>query len=317
MSRVVLTGWVAVIFAIFAVGCSRRPVAEAEVAGTSSAAAVAESLLTDEGMGERLREVVGFGPRASGSEGAKRLREWMIRGLEESGWKVERQGFSSSTPQGEVEFVNVIARFGAGGEGGGGKGSRAIVCTHYDTKKFSTIEFLGANDGGSGTAGLLEFARALAVEPRLASRVDLVFFDGEEAVQQFSESDGLYGSRYFAQQLRQSGEAGRYGFAILWDMIGDKQLGLTLPSDTPVELMRGLEDAAGRVGLSGRVGRFSGPILDDHVPLQHIAGIPSMDMIDFDYLPWHTADDGLEAVSGASVREVALMTLEMLRDRLR
>ncbi len=133
MSRVVLTGWVAVICVIFAVGCSRRPVAEGEVAGTSSAAAVAESLLTDEGMGERLREVVGFGPRAAGSEGAKGLREWMIRGLEESGWKVERQGFSSSTPQGEVEFVNVIARFGAGGEGGGGKGSRAILCTHYDT----------------------------------------------------------------------------------------------------------------------------------------------------------------------------------------
>jgi Zn-dependent M28 family amino/carboxypeptidase len=241
----------------------------------------------------------------------------MIRGLEESGWKVERQGFSSSTPQGEVEFVNVIARFGAGGEGGGGKGSRAILCTHYDTKKFSTIEFLGANDGGSGTAGLLEFARALAVEPLLASRVDLVFFDGEEAVQQFSETDGLYGSRYFAQQLRQSGEAGRYGCAILWDMIGDKQLGLTVPSDTPVELMRGLEEAAGRVGLSERVGRFNGPILDDHVPLQHIAGIPSIDLIDFDYLPWHTADDGLDAVSGASVREVALVTLEMLRDRLR
>lgn len=315
MNRLVVTIWLAVGYALLIAGCSRRSVSEAKASGAEPV--VAESLMTDEGMSQRLREVVGFGPRASGSDGVKRLREWMIRGLEESGWTVEQQTFVSVTPQGEVEFVNVIARFRGGAEVVGGKGSRAIVCTHYDTKKFSTIEFLGANDGGSGTAGLLEFARALAAEPRLATRVDLVFFDGEEAVQQFSESDGLYGSRYFAQQLRQSGEAGRYGFAVLWDMIGDKQLGLTVPSDTPVELMRGLEEAAGRVGLSERVGRFSGPILDDHVPIQHIAGIPSIDLIDFDYLPWHTADDGLDAVSGASVREVALMTLEMLRDRLR
>ena len=317
MNRSVLKVCVAVWLVFFAAGCSRRSGSGGAVSEGGASTVSAESLMTDEGMERRLREVVGFGPRASGSEGAKRLREWMISGLAESGWKVERQAFISATPHGEVEFVNVVARFGGAGEVVNGKGSRAILCTHYDTKKFSTIEFLGANDGGSGTAGLLEFARVLAAEPRLAARVDLVFFDGEEAVQQFSESDGLYGSRYFAQQLRQSGEAGRYGFAILWDMIGDKQLGLTVPSDSPLELMRCLEEAAGRVGLSGRVGRFGGPILDDHVPLQHIAGIPSIDLIDFDFLPWHTADDGLDAVSGASVREVALVTLEMLRDRLR
>ena len=274
--------------------------------------------MTVEAIESRLREIVAFGPRPSGSEALGRMRDWLAKALEDAGWRVDFQRFPCATPHGEVEFVNLVARFGEGSSGSAGtKGSRAILCTHYDTKKFSTIEFLGANDGGSGTAGLVEFARVLSKEPRLAAKTDLVFFDGEEAVQQFSESDGLYGSRYFAQQLRSSGEASGYGFAILWDMIGDRQLGLTVPSDTPVELMRGLEEAANRLGLSDRVGRFAGPILDDHVPLQHIAGIPAMDLIDFDYLPWHTADDRMESVSGESIREVALMTLEMLRDRLR
>lgn len=310
-----LAGWLAA----WITGCSRQPEPRGvEVVDGAATAQEVGAILTQEGIEARLREIVGFGPRPSGSEALKTMREWMIRGLEDAGWRVELQKFPCVTPHGEVEFVNVVARYG-GSAGGhvGTKGSRAILCTHYDTKKFSTIEFLGANDGGSGTAGLIEFARVLAKEPLLAGRTDLVFFDGEEAVQQFSESDGLYGSRYFAQQLRSSGEASGYGFAILWDMIGDRKLGLTVPSDTPAELMRGLEQAANRLGLSERVGRFSGPILDDHVPLQHIAGIPAMDLIDFDYLPWHTADDRLEAVSGESIREVALITLEMLRDRLR
>jgi hypothetical protein len=124
--------------AIFVAGCSRRSVSEGEATETSPAAVVAESVLTEEGMGQRLREVVGFGPRASGSEGAKQLREWMIRGLEESGWKVERQAFVSTTPQGEVEFVNVIARFGAGGDGGGANGvARNVVHALRHEKVFN------------------------------------------------------------------------------------------------------------------------------------------------------------------------------------
>ncbi len=312
--------WICVgLMGFWLVGCSRVPESRGgDVVDGRAVVEKVEAVLTEEALDARLREIVAFGPRPSGSEALKKMREWLVKALEDAGWIVELQSFSCATPHGEVEFVNLVARFGGvSGGGAAGKGSRAILCTHYDTKKFSTIEFLGANDGGSGTAGLVEFARALAKEPRLASKTDLVFFDGEEAVQQFSESDGLYGSRYFSQHLRGSGEASGYGFAILWDMIGDRQLGLTVPSDTPAELLRGLEEAASRLGLSQRVGRFASPILDDHVPLHRIAGIPAIDLIDFDYLPWHTADDRLESVSGASIREVVLMTLEMLRDRLR
>jgi hypothetical protein len=248
-------------------------------------------------------------------EKARRLIE---ASLESAGWSVERQTFDQPTPHGTKRMVNLVARFASASaklsrsappsEGT----ARALVASHYDTKIFSTITFLGANDGASSTGALVELARVLALDPEMAARVDLVFFDGEEAVQQFSETDGLYGSRYFAASLRDSPPPVRYQFGIVWDMIGDKNLNVTLPIDSPKQLAREVLDSAQSLGVRDKFGLLDRALLDDHVPLQQIARIPTLDIIDFDYAAWHTADDTLQQLSAESLQTVGAVTLHHL-----
>src|SRR5947207_15704526 len=98
-----------------------------------------------------------------------------------------------------MTFVNLVGRFG------NEKGlAQFLLCSHYDTKTFDTIRFVGANDGGSSTGLLIEMARVLAMNPALAGKVELVFFDGEEAFENFTTTDGLCGSRHFWSDLRAS-----------------------------------------------------------------------------------------------------------------
>src|SRR5262249_13295760 len=165
-------------------------------------------------------------------------RLYITRELRNCHWLVEEQAFEEETPRGKVRFVNLIATHGDLGK----KAAGFVVCSHYDTKTFDTINFVGANDGGSSTGALIEMARVLDLHPALANQVELVFFDGEEAYVQFTKTDGLYGSRYFAKQLAASNRTFRAG--ILWDMIGDRDLTITLPLDSPPDLARGIFAAA-------------------------------------------------------------------------
>src|SRR6202040_1162307 len=130
-----------------------------------------------------------------------RARAYIEEQLEASGWKVTEQAFSDQTPRGEMKFVNLVAQFGNGSK------PTFLLCSHYDTKIFDAFKFVGANDGGSSTGLLLELARVLALQPALAEKMELVFFDGEEAVENFSDTDGIYGSRHFAQELARDGSA--------------------------------------------------------------------------------------------------------------
>lgn len=269
-----------------------------------------------------VQRQVECGPRPAGSAALEKAREHIENSLRQSGWSIERQAFNQSTPHGLKGMVNIVARFKLGAhrdpkappqpEPATPAGSRALVASHYDTKVFSTISFVGANDGASSTGALLELARVLALDPKLASRIDLVFFDGEEAVQQFSETDGLYGSRHFAGRLRDSGQNAQYRFAIVWDMIGDKNLNLTLPLDSPKELTREVLESARFLGVREKFGLLDRSLLDDHVPLQHVARIPTLDIIDFDYPAWHTADDTLHQISPESLQIVGSVTLHHL-----
>jgi hypothetical protein len=262
---------------------------------------------------DEVQKQVECGPRPAGSKALEKARGLIDQTLRKHGWEVETQAFDQPTPHGAKRMVNLVARFPVRpGQSAPKAGSRALIASHYDTKVFSTIAFLGANDGGSSTGALLELARVLALEPSLARSVDLVFFDGEEAVQQFSETDGLYGSRYFAGALRESGQAAQYGFGIVWDMIGDKNLNITLPIDSPKQITRAVLDSAQALGVRGAFGLLDRALLDDHVPLQQVARIPCLDIIDFDYPAWHTADDTLDQISPASLQTIGQVTLHYL-----
>jgi glutaminyl-peptide cyclotransferase len=147
--------------------------------------------------------------------------------------------------------------------------------------------------------------------------VELVFFDGEEAVVQFTETDGFYGSRHYAKALRDSNRNRQFVFGILWDMIGDADLTITLPPDSPAEVTNGILASATTLGTRQHFTYFDRQIGDDHVPLNVMARIPTVDLIDFDYLWWHTADDTLDRLNPASLEKVGTTTLHYLSTKLR
>jgi len=263
---------------------------------------------------DHVRAQVEFGPRPAGSPELAKAREHISLTLQACGWNTDAQEFTAQTPNGPIQMVNIIGRFPLErGNKAGSSTQKIIVASHYDTKIFRTIAFLGANDGASSTGALLELARVLALDPGLAAKVELVFFDGEEAIQQFTETDGLYGSRYYATQLRETGRAAQFKCGIVWDMIGDKDLTITLPQDSPKELTLSILASAEKLQCKKAFRIFDRPILDDHVPLSQIARIPSIDVIDFEYPPWHTADDTLDKISAASLQIIGSVTLHYLK----
>ena len=138
---------------------------------------------------EEARKQVEIGPRPAGSPELEKARGLIEESLRSSGWDFERQEFTDETPHGPMKFANIVARFSATGVHPAPRNTqRAIICSHYDTKVFSTIKFVGADDGASSTGALLELARVLALDPAMAAQVELVFFDGEEALVQFHRS---------------------------------------------------------------------------------------------------------------------------------
>src|ERR1043166_1148126 len=160
-----------------------------------------------------VQQLVDLGPRPPQSDALEKTRVYIDHQLRLAGWTVEAPEFADETPRGLVRFVNLIARFHAPGK----VPTSFLLCSHYDTKIFETFRFVGANDAGSSTGLLLEAARALGRYPDLAAKVQLVFFDGEEAFETFSETDGLYGSRHFAKQLERQG-AKQFRGGILFDI---------------------------------------------------------------------------------------------------
>ena len=264
-----------------------------------------------------VQKQVEIGPRPAGSAELEMARALLIASLQGCGWEVERQEFTDSTPHGPVKFANLIARFSADGAHPVPRTTqRAIVCSHYDTKLFSTIRFVGAHDGASSTGALVELARVLALDPAFAAKIELVFFDGEEALVQFTETDGLYGSRHYAHQLREAGRAAQFQFGILWDMIGDSDLTITLSPDSPLELAKSILASADALGLRQHFSFWKQNIYDDHIPLNQ-AKIPSIDLIDFDYPYWHTADDTLPRLSAESLQKIGAVTLHHLHHALK
>src|SRR5262245_11879472 len=256
-----------------------------------------------------VQRLVDLGPHPAGSDAIEKARDYIEDQLRHSGWQVTRQAFTDDTPRGKIHFVNLIARFSGDADTAA---PSCLLCSHYDTKSFDTIRFVGANDGGSSTGLLLELARVLGHHTNVARNVELVFFDGEEAYENFSETDGLYGSRFFAKQL-QSESAKQIRGGILFDMVGDRSLGITLPADSPAALARAVFAAAEALKLRKYFSYLELDMIDDHTPLNAI-GIPTIDLIDFDYPWWHTADDTMDKISAESLQIVGSVALYYLAE---
>lgn len=266
---------------------------------------------TDAGlMSELAAEHVKIDPRYSGSPGAEKAALWIreqCRTLNPQ-LKVTIQSFEEQTVSGKVKFHNVVASSGTG------KRDFVLIAAHFDTKYFPPeIKFQGANDGASGVAALLAMIHALK-DHKLPMDVVFAFFDGEEARYDYGKMDGLHGSRYLAAQWKNNGTLKNCKAMILLDMIGDKDLNITLSRDTDNRLRHLLFATADKLKLRKYVGDFSSTILDDHVPFQN-NGVPCIDLIDFQYGPensyWHTADDTLDKISGSSMKIAADLAMNL------
>lgn len=263
---------------------------------------------------DHVRKQIEFGPRPPDSPQLAKTRAYIADQLKSSGLSVSFDEFTATTPQGEKKMVNIA------GEIPGESKTLILIASHYDTKYYKDMYFIGANDPAASVGTLLEIGRVLGTMPKPKVTYRLVFFDGEEA---FCEGwsdcgdadnpDNTYGSRRYVSQLRGASELGNTGALILLDMMGYKNL--ELGRDTLST--RWLQDIIWKTGRElghGKifVDREEGVGGDDHQPFVS-AGVASVDLIQLNSYPhWHKADDTIDKVSPQSMKIVGDTVLASL-----
>ena len=254
---------------------------------------------------EDVRQLVAIGPRVAGTPGAQAARDYIREQLQAVGVAVEEQAFEAATPLGAVKMVNLRARLPAAA--GSTSQPRLIIGGHYDTKLFKDFTFVGANDGGSSAAFLIELARALKSR---ANRVpiELLFLDGEESTGEWRGQDHTYGSRHYVETARKDGSLKNIKAFVLVDMIGDHDLVIKREGNSTPALVEAIWGAARRLNRREFVDKIY-PVEDDHLEFL-AARVPSVDLIDLEYatrageVAWHTRHDTLENVAAASLQAV-------------
>src|SRR5262245_9446163 len=277
------------------VGCSDSPEARAMKPAPTSESSVAPSAEAQVAPkvafdGARawvhLQKQVVLGPRPSGTPALVQNRKYIVDQLKAIGIESREQAFIGMTPLGEVSMANVIATIP------GKRPDRIAIASHFDTKLFREFRFVGANDGASSTAALLELARVLKSQPHEFT-IELLFFDGEEArMPDWRGLDNTYGSRHYVEDAVKSGSIRSLKALILLDMIGDKNLNIRRDSNSTPWLVDIVWGAAARLGHSEFLSELT-TVEDDHIPFVR-ANVPSVDVIDLDNPTWHTAQDNLE-----------------------
>ncbi len=335
-------------------GSERQSTTSADVAAAAAAAEgnqsdqmpvtarpTAENPLNGERAFAYLSQLCKLGSRASGTRGMTRQRAMLVKFFEDRGAEVELQEFLIAHPLTgkRVRCANLIARWHPETT------DRVLLCAHYDTRPLPDRDpnprrrregtFVGANDGASGVAALMEIANYLP-DADLEVGVDMVLFDAEELVyfDGFRGERGEYflGSIFFAEDYRDNPPPHQYRWGVLLDMVGDTDLELlqerysmSWPDTRPLVL--DIWRTAARLGVEEFVPRSkSGPvegfIKDDHLPLRNIARIPSCDIIDAEYPDapfghpgsyWHTEKDIPANCSGDSLAKVGWVVLEWLK----
>jgi hypothetical protein len=261
---------------------------------------------------EHLRQLVAIGPRPAGSQSIEQTRTYIKDQLAAAGLTAAEQAWTGDTPIGQLRMVNLIATIP------GRRTDRIVVAGHYDTKRFTEFRFVGASDGGSSTAFLLELARVLKGRKN-AFTIELLFLDGEEAVNPlWAGTDNTYGSRHYVDVARRDGSLAAVRAMVLVDMIGDRDLRIKRDMNSTAWLNDTIWEAARRKKLDAYFVPGTTQIEDDHLPFLK-AGVPSMDIIDLEYEPWHTAGDSLDAVSARSLQivgDVVVAALPRIESRL-
>jgi glutaminyl-peptide cyclotransferase len=257
-------------------------------------------------------DLVALGPRPSGSDASRRAQNLIIQRLKAAGLVVRQDAFTASTPAGDIPMKNIMGVL---------QGRRAgviLIAAHYDTKRFKDQRFVGANDGGAGTAAVLELARAIATRGKPRYTYWFVLFDGEESIGEWSEEDSLYGSRHLVDLLRTQKLLGNVRAMILLDLIGDADLTIVKESNSYGAYRDLFWANAQRLGYGEYfLGGFA-TVADDHLPFVR-AGVRAVNLIDFMYggrtLPgkyWHTPADTMDKISPKSLQitgDVVLATL--------
>jgi Zn-dependent M28 family amino/carboxypeptidase len=263
-----------------------------------AAVAALQGRFTGLGALEYTRKIVALGPRQVGSDASKKAQDMLVQQLLSNGWEVIDDSFTAQTPDGAKAMRNIIGRMT------GISGKAVAISGHYDTKILP--KFVGANDGGSSTGVLMELARVL---PKQRHRDDLylVFFDGEEAFHQWTDTDSVYGSRHLADRWASDGTLRRLKALINVDMIGDKNLDIADESSGAAWLRQLVWQTAAELGYSKYFRTDETWIGDDHVPFIK-RGTAALDLIDFDYGPdneyWHTSADTMDKLSANSLQVV-------------
>ena len=249
-----------------------------------------------------VERLVAIGPRPAGSPEASRARQYILDALRSAGITARVDAFDADTPHGRLPMANLVAVLP------GRRPDVILIGGHYDTKWFREFRFVGANDGGSSAALLIELARRLRERPREYTYW-IVWFDGEEAFQEWTPRDSLYGSRRMAAELDKSRRLPRA--VIVADMIGDRDLGIRREASSTPWLTDAVWASAARLGYAAHFLESVQPVEDDHAPFMRL-GVPATLLIDFDYPPWHTAGDTLDKVSARSLEIVGRVLLDAL-----
>jgi Zn-dependent M28 family amino/carboxypeptidase len=280
----------------------------AQRAASAPRASTPSAMTFDSGRAwEHLRQQVGFGPRPSGSAALTRTRQYIIDQLKAAGLTAQQQTWTARTPAGDIPMVNVSATIP------GRRRERIILASHYDTKRAPNFRFVGASDGASSTAALLELARVLESRTHDLT-IELLFLDGEEAVNWdwgTTGVDNTYGSRHYVAAARSGGTLAGIKALILLDMIGDRNLLIRRDLKSTGWLVDIVWKAAAQLGHANVFSNEPTEIEDDHIAFVE-AGIPSVDIIDLDYPQWHTAQDDLDHVSARSLQVVGDVVLAAL-----
>lgn len=256
---------------------------------------------------EHVRQLVAIGPRPPGSPGSRQAREYILEQLKKAGISATEQSFDAETPLGPITMTNVVARIP------GASPARLLIGGHYDTKLYREFRFVGANDGGSSTAMLLELGRVLAEgssKPPLT--IELVFFDGEEALlPQWMGEDNTYGSRHYVAAANRDGTLSSIRGLVLLDMVGDRALNIRRESYSTPWMTDLIWETAAQLGHDDVFIDERFPVEDDHRPFLE-AGVPAVNLIDLDYAAWHTARDTIDQVSARSLQAVGNVVLAAL-----